>query len=138
MIVENDGLESLRQTTSKILVAALWLHVPISVTVGLAISFMLEDTGMVSTALGDAPPVHDHPYRTLAQQQTQVRLQEAVAHLPLREQKIIRYHYFHRLNFEHIADILNLSKGRVSQLHRSALNELRRRIGTIDDFYLLA
>lgn len=109
-----------------------------SVTVGLAISFMLEDTGMVSTALGDAPRVYDHPYRTLAQRQTQVHLQTAVAHLPLREQKIIRYHYFHRLNFEHIADILNLSKGRVSQLHRSALNELRRRIGTIDDFYLLA
>jgi methyl-accepting chemotaxis protein len=37
MIVENDGLESLRQTTSKILVAVLWLHVPISVTVGLAL-----------------------------------------------------------------------------------------------------
>ena len=37
MVVENDGLESLRQTTSKILVAVLWLHVPISVTVGLAL-----------------------------------------------------------------------------------------------------
>lgn len=37
MIVENDGLESLRQTTSKILVAVLWLHVPISVTIGLAL-----------------------------------------------------------------------------------------------------
>ncbi len=37
MIVENDGLKSLRQTTSKILVAMLWLHVPISVTIGLAL-----------------------------------------------------------------------------------------------------
>ncbi|MCP3379610.1 methyl-accepting chemotaxis protein [Bradyrhizobium sp. CCGUVB4N] len=37
MVVENDGLESLRQTTSRILVAVLWLHVPISVTVGLAL-----------------------------------------------------------------------------------------------------
>ena len=37
MVVENDGLESLRQTTSKILVAVLWLHVPISLTVGLAL-----------------------------------------------------------------------------------------------------
>jgi methyl-accepting chemotaxis protein len=37
MVVENDGLESLRQTTSKILVAVLWLHVPISMTVGLAL-----------------------------------------------------------------------------------------------------
>jgi methyl-accepting chemotaxis protein len=37
MIVENDGLESLRQTTSKVLVAMLWLHVPISMTIGLAL-----------------------------------------------------------------------------------------------------
>ncbi|WP_441238832.1 methyl-accepting chemotaxis protein [Bradyrhizobium sp. 930_D9_N1_4] len=37
MTVENDGLESLRQTTSKILAAVLWLHVPISVIVGLAL-----------------------------------------------------------------------------------------------------
>ncbi|AHY55154.1 methyl-accepting chemotaxis protein [Bradyrhizobium japonicum] len=37
MMVENDGLESLRQTTSRILVAVLWLHVPISVTIGLAL-----------------------------------------------------------------------------------------------------
>src|SRR5262245_41161833 len=37
MVVENDGLEALRQTTSKILVAVLWLHVPISVTVSFAL-----------------------------------------------------------------------------------------------------
>jgi methyl-accepting chemotaxis protein len=37
MIVENDGLESLRQTTSKFLVAVLWLHVPISLAIGLAL-----------------------------------------------------------------------------------------------------
>lgn len=37
MMVENDGLESLRQTTSRILVAVLWLHVPISVMIGLAL-----------------------------------------------------------------------------------------------------
>src|SRR5215510_4255430 len=37
MIVENEELEALRQTTSKILIAVLWLHVPISVTIGLAL-----------------------------------------------------------------------------------------------------
>ena len=36
MNIENDGLESLRQTTSKILAAVLWLHVPISVAIGLS------------------------------------------------------------------------------------------------------
>src|SRR6478609_4006192 len=37
MIVENDGLEALRQTTSKTLAVGLWLHVPISMTIGLAL-----------------------------------------------------------------------------------------------------
>lgn len=34
MIVENDELESLRQTTSKVLAAVLWVHVPISAIIG--------------------------------------------------------------------------------------------------------
>jgi methyl-accepting chemotaxis protein len=37
MIAENDELESLRQTTSKVLAAVLWLHVPISMAIGLAL-----------------------------------------------------------------------------------------------------
>jgi methyl-accepting chemotaxis protein len=37
MIAENHELEALRQTTSKVLVAVLWLHVPVSVTIGLAL-----------------------------------------------------------------------------------------------------
>jgi methyl-accepting chemotaxis protein len=37
MIVANDGLEALRQTTSKILAAVLWLHVPIAMTIGIAL-----------------------------------------------------------------------------------------------------
>ena len=37
MMVENDGLESLRQTTSRILAVVLWLHVPISVAIGLSL-----------------------------------------------------------------------------------------------------
>jgi methyl-accepting chemotaxis protein len=37
MIIESEALEALRQTTSKILVAVLWLHVPISMAIGLAL-----------------------------------------------------------------------------------------------------
>lgn len=37
MIVENDGLEILRQTTSKTLAVVLWLQVPISLAIGLAL-----------------------------------------------------------------------------------------------------
>ena len=51
MIVENDGLESLRQTTSKILLAVLWLHVPISVTIGLCARQGLADAAAIFMAI---------------------------------------------------------------------------------------
>ncbi|WP_322081155.1 sigma-70 family RNA polymerase sigma factor [Burkholderia sp. BCC1972] len=133
--IRRERLESLKDASSD--EPRDVFRVLASVTVGLAISFMLDDTGMIGADPSAAQPFQDHPYRTLAQQQTRSRLYDAVDLLPAREQKIIRYHYFHRLSFEHIADILNLSKGRISQLHRAALDELRRQIGT-DDFYLLA
>ena len=43
------------------------------------------------------------------------------------EGQIIRHHYFHGMQFSDIADLLGLSKSRVSQLHGRALNELRGR-----------
>ena len=42
---------------------------------------------------------------------------------------MIRQHYDNGLSFARIAEMLELSRGRVSQLHRSALTRLRKRIG---------
>jgi methyl-accepting chemotaxis protein len=35
MTIENDDLENLRETTSKLLVAVLWVHVPLAILIGL-------------------------------------------------------------------------------------------------------
>ena len=35
MTIENDDLASLRETTSKALLAVLWLHVPMAITIGM-------------------------------------------------------------------------------------------------------
>ena len=35
MTIESDDLAALRETTSKALLAVLWLHVPIAVTIGM-------------------------------------------------------------------------------------------------------
>src|ERR1700761_9208519 len=37
MIAENQDLKNLRETTSKALIVVLWLHVPVSIVVGLVI-----------------------------------------------------------------------------------------------------
>ena len=99
-----------------------------TLAVGLAIGFVLGDTGMVD----DGQPrltAYDHAYHTIAWQQTKARLHGAVRQLPGPSQKVIQYHYLHGLAFDQIADILGVSKGRVSQLHRSALLALRASLG---------
>jgi RNA polymerase sigma factor for flagellar operon FliA len=103
-------------------------HTLASIAVGLAIGFLLDDTGLVEAQTA-IPTPYGNAYQTIAWRQTRERLHSAVDRLAQRDQKIIRYHYFHGLGFEQIADILGLTKGRISQLHRAALLELRTHIG---------
>jgi RNA polymerase sigma factor FliA len=99
-----------------------------AIAVGLAIGFLLDDTGLVEADTVKPTP-YGNGYQTIAWRQTRERLHNALDRLAQRDQKIIRYHYFHGLGFEQIADILGLTKGRISQLHRAALLELRTLVG---------
>lgn len=51
----------------------------------------------------------------------------------LGEALIVRYHYFHHVGFDEIGAILDISKGRVSQLHRRALTQLRAHLKSVQD-----
>ncbi|AMM15332.1 flagellar biosynthesis protein FliA [Burkholderia sp. PAMC 28687] len=105
-----------------------------TLTVGLAIGFLLDDTGLVEDDVSKPAP-YGSAWQTIALRQTREQLHAAVDQLPARDQKIIRYHYFHGLNFEQISDILGLTKGRISQLHRAALLDLRKKIGNTDHLF---
>ncbi|WP_338638609.1 sigma-70 family RNA polymerase sigma factor [Burkholderia pyrrocinia] len=108
---------------------------------GLALGFMLDGTGLVAPPNDAAPPddlrLPGAAYRGIAWRQTKDRLVDAVGRLPERTRKIIQYHYFHGLGFEQIADILGLSKGRISQLHRAALADLRKRLGEPEHLHVI-
>ncbi|HEF5875104.1 TPA: sigma-70 family RNA polymerase sigma factor [Burkholderia cenocepacia] len=108
---------------------------------GLAIGFMLDGTGLIVPPAdgvpSDDPALPGAAYHGIAWRQTKTRLAAAVLHLPERTRKIIQYHYFHGLAFEQIADILGVSKGRISQLHRAALTELRERLGEAEHMHLI-
>lgn len=92
--------------------------------VDLAIGLMLEGTGMLADeAAADARP---NAYEGLAWRQTQAALVKAMGELPQGERTVIRQHYQTGMSFAHIAELLRLSRGRVSQLHRSAVERLRR------------
>jgi RNA polymerase sigma factor for flagellar operon FliA len=104
-------------------------------TAGLAIGYMLDDTGML------AGPAHSGassatPYQGVAWRQTKERLLAVVAQLDDRSRKIIQYHYFNGLGFEQIGELTGVSKGRISQIHRAALVELRERLGAARQMYL--
>ena len=90
--------------------------------VGLAIGFMLEDTAMFDdgdTIGGDAA------YRSVALRQLGRRLGRHVEDLPEPQRRVVKLHYLQGHPFEQVASDMGLSRGRISQLHRLALQNLR-------------
>lgn len=94
----------------------------------LAVGLLLEQAGLArgeEQADGRA-----NVYDTLAMRELVAVLREEVMRLPGREATIIRLHYEDGVSFTHIADLMQLSKGRISQLHRAALAKLKRKMRT--------
>jgi RNA polymerase sigma factor for flagellar operon FliA len=92
--------------------------------VGLAISYMLEGTGLIG--LESSPlAVGRDAYSSLEQRELTDSLKRLVEALPDRERTVIHYHYYQGLSFTHVAEILGVTKGRVSQIHRQALQLIR-------------
>ncbi len=101
------------------------------VTIGLAIGFMLEDTGMVASEPHKAESRYDINELLVLQEQLRV----IVAHLSPPLRKVVELHYFHELSFSEVASILGLTRGRVSQMHGKAILDIRQHlklVGTID------
>ena len=94
------------------------------VGVGLALGFMLEDTGLVD---GDEARStgSDPAYHAVELRQTKQQLLALVRQLPPSERRIIQLHYVQGQAFDDIARDLGVTKGRVSQIHKKALGTLR-------------
>jgi RNA polymerase sigma factor for flagellar operon FliA len=93
---------------------------------GIALTYQLEELAAEDEAdLCDAGPYGSRYYDEM-----QSRLKGIVDGLPERERQIVHYHYFHQINFEEIAVLLNISKSRVSRLHKRALEYLQQSLQT--------
>ncbi|MBE1162749.1 sigma-70 family RNA polymerase sigma factor [Dyella acidiphila] len=91
----------------------------IAATVGLGIGFLLDTQSM---------PGHAEPadaYAELEKAQLSAAVSQGLEHLPERERAILTLHYYHQLSFVDIADQFGVTKGRISQLHKRALEQLR-------------
>lgn len=93
----------------------------VDVAVGTAIGFMLEDTGMYQ--LDDAASEHG-AYRSRELSDLSRIMDRLVTTLPPQEESVIRLHYYQQLRFENIAEEMRLTKGRISQIHHSALKRM--------------
>lgn len=99
----------------------------VDLAIGLAIGFMLDGAKLYLDAdTGDDAP---SAYQSVAWRETLLRLEKEVAKLQDAERAVIRHHYGGELAMGDIAALLGVTKGRVSQLHRAALANLRRRLG---------
>lgn len=95
------------------------------VGIGLALCWMLEGTAMVDRPdAGVAEPF----YRSAALKQLRERLVQAIEALPPQERLVVRTHYLQEVPFEQIATQLALTKGRISQIHKKALQRLRAEV----------
>lgn len=78
-------------------------------------------------------PVADErsdPMESAAQRQTVQRLLPLLAQLPPKEQQVLALHYAEHLSYREIAFVMDLTVGRISQLHSQAMLRLRGGLGT--------
>jgi RNA polymerase sigma factor for flagellar operon FliA len=94
----------------------------VDVIVGLALSVQLDE--IAETEPAEATPFND-PYASQEYADLQRRLRDVLTQLPEREARLVDYHYFQHVGFDEIAEILGVTKGRVSQLHKRALERVR-------------
>jgi RNA polymerase sigma factor FliA len=100
------------------------------VGIGLAICWMLEGTGMVEGVDSCLQPF----YRTVALRQLRERLLHAIDSLPPQERFVVRSHYLQDQPFDTVADTMQLTKGRISQIHKQALQHLRALVREDEDW----
>lgn len=101
----------------------------VDLAVGLAVGFMLEDSGMYAAPDTAAIPQKQHGERNNELALLGNELKRYVAELRDDQQAVIRGHYLDGLAFTAIADQLHVSRARVSQLHKAGLIALRSAIG---------
>lgn len=97
----------------------------VSWTVGMGLGHLLE-----SASLDERQDELDHgPYATTARNQLMETVHRALDKLSEREKTILTLHYFQHVPFVDIAAQMEVTKGRISQLHSQAIQNLRKQVG---------
>jgi RNA polymerase sigma factor FliA len=103
------------------------------IAASLAFGFILDDASVVADVMKSW---EQDAFDTLAWKQMVKRIQQEIHQLQPQHQNVLIWHYNDGLLFEHIAAILGLSKGRVSQIHKAAIALLRKRMLNVRKIWL--
>jgi RNA polymerase sigma factor for flagellar operon FliA len=98
----------------------------VQLAVGLAVGLILED----ATAAAVDESAEANPYAATELAQLRARVSRLVDQLPDREREVVQRHYYQQHEFQQIAADLQISKGRVSQLHARAVERIRAALET--------
>jgi RNA polymerase sigma factor for flagellar operon FliA len=99
------------------------------VAVGLAIGFVLDGTGMYQA---EDDGGGESVYQAVELAQLARRLRAMVRSLPGNQREVGTGHYLQQMSFSDVAERLQLSRGRVAQLHKEALARLRQMLARQD------
>lgn len=70
----------------------------------------------------------DLPIDIVEKQNLREVLLECIESLPEKQKLVIMLYYFENMNYQEIADVLNVTVSRVSQIHTEVINKLRNKI----------
>lgn len=101
------------------------------IAIGLAMGLMLDNAGLY---LEGEPASGNSPYEQLELTQLRQRLSDLVDQLPPAERRVVRSHYYQHVQFDEIARQTGVTKGRISQIHHTALKRLRTMHHAADRF----
>ncbi|WP_185976787.1 sigma-70 family RNA polymerase sigma factor [Catenovulum sediminis] len=91
--------------------------------VGMAFGQLIE-LGMLPDS-ACLQPKGNYNYLFESDSTTHLQVLSIVDNLPSEQRMVIKYHYFQQFKFSEIAEILGLTKARVSQIHKQALKDIR-------------
>lgn len=98
------------------------------VAIGLALGYVLDDPAIYQH---DERAIAENHYTGLELRQMRDKVRALVDSLPQREKMVIKYHYLNHVPFNTIAESMGVTRGRVSQIHRRALELLRETIKSV-------
>lgn len=132
--VRKERLKSLSDANPATLDDSEAMLALIEMATGLALGFMIEGSGLYVTQ--DETDKRFSPYESLAWKEMTLSLRARISDLSDQQSRVIRYHYLEGLSFEQISKAFGLTKGRISQIHKSALKSLKDELYSTPAFKL--